>query len=164
MALLQRLFALQARGTTVKREVVAGAPAGQAGRDLAAAEATPGRSMLGITQRLVRDDPQAGLEMVGVVDLRLQWPKEEIAYLGMLMVAESHQRRGIGSRAWQLLRPWLVNQESIQIVRVGVEQFNPGALAFFQQLGFALTGDADRVAVGEKFVRLLYMDRALGER
>ncbi|NJN81234.1 MAG: GNAT family N-acetyltransferase [Caldilineaceae bacterium] len=141
-----------------------GAPAGQARRDLEAAAATPGRSILGIVRRLVRDEPQAGMEMVGVVDLRLQWPDEQIAYVSMIMVAETHQRQGIGSRAWQLLRPWLVNQTSIQTARVGVEQFNPGALLFFQQLGFALTGDADRVAVGDKFVRLLYLDRALGER
>jgi RimJ/RimL family protein N-acetyltransferase len=138
-----------------------GVPDGQAARDLVDAESTQGRTMMGIVRRLQEDDPQAGLEMVGQLDFRLHWPREGAAYIGMLMVAESVQRQGIGSDTWRLLADWLSTGTSVDSVRLGVEQFNPAALSFFQTNGFALTGDTNRIRVGEKWIRLLYMEQNL---
>ncbi len=140
-----------------------GSPAGQAARDLEAAQTTPGRHLLGIVRRLVDDDSAAGVEMVGVMDFRLHWPDENVAYIGMVMVAEPYQRQGIGSEAWRLLRPWLARSAQMARARLGVEQFNPGALQFFQHLGFTLTGQTDRVRSGQRWVRLLYMEQSLAE-
>ncbi len=140
-----------------------GSPEGQAARDLEAAQETPGRHLMGIVRRLVADDPAAGVEMVGVVDLRLHWPDPDVVYIGLVMVAEPYQRRGIGSEAWRLLRPWLSHSAKMTTARVGVEQFNPGALKFFQHIGFALTGQTDRIRSGERWVRLLYMEQSLAE-
>lgn len=139
------------------------APAGQAARDLEAAQETPGRHLLGIVRRLVAGDPTAGVEMVGVVDLRLHWPAPDVVYIGMMMVAEPYQRQGIGREAWRLVRPWLARSAQMKTARLGVEQFNPGALRFFQQLGFTLTGQTDRVRSGQRWVRLLYMEQSLVE-
>ena len=138
-----------------------GAPAGQAERDLQAVAETPGRVLLGMVRRLLADDVSAGAELIGVVDLRLDWPAPETAYLGLVLLAEAVQRQRIGTQAWKLLQPWLTRNAEMQRVRLGVEQFNPAALKFFEQLGFALTGEANRVKVGEKFVRLLYMEKTL---
>lgn len=135
-----------------------GPPDGQAARDLKEAEDTPGRAMMGIMRRLDPDDPNAGFEMIGLVDFRLHWPRESTAYLGILMVAEAYQRQGIGSQAWALLAPWLAESAQIKTVRLGVEQFNPGALRFFRSLDFALTGETSRISVGPKWIRLLYME------
>lgn len=136
-------------------------PANQAERDLRAGVETPGRYMLGIVRRLVADDASAGAELIGLVDFRLDWPEPAVVYLGMVMVAEPYQRQGVATQAWRLLEPWLADTARMHKARLGVEQFNPHALQFFQQLGFALTGDADRIKVGDKFVRLLYMEKAL---
>ncbi|MFN8487331.1 MAG: GNAT family N-acetyltransferase [Caldilineaceae bacterium] len=136
-------------------------PADQAERDLRAGAETAGRSLLGIVRRLVADDASAGAELIGVVDFRLHWPEPDLVYLGMVMVAEPYQRQGVASQAWQLLEPWLAETAHIPKARLGVEQFNPHALQFFQRLGFMLTGDADRIKVGDKFVRLLYMEKEL---
>jgi RimJ/RimL family protein N-acetyltransferase len=133
-------------------------PAGQAARDLQAATETPGRYLLGIVQRLVADDPTAGAELIGLVDLRLDWPAEQVATLGLIMVAEPYQRRGVGAQTWRLLRPWLADTARMARARLAVEQFNTGALHFFTRLGFALTGEARRIEVGGKFVRLLTME------
>jgi RimJ/RimL family protein N-acetyltransferase len=138
-----------------------GAPVGQAARDLQAVAETPGRVLLGMVRRLVADDASAGAELIGVLDLRLDWPAPETAYLGLVLVAEAVQRQHIGAQAWELLQPWLTTEAGMQRVRLGVEQFNPAALKFFEHLGFALTGEANRVKVGEKFVRLLYMKKTL---
>jgi RimJ/RimL family protein N-acetyltransferase len=136
-------------------------PAGQAERDLRAAQETPGRNLLGIVQRRDAEDAQGGVEMVGLVDFRLHWPREQVVYLGMIMVAEPFQRQGIGTQAWRLLASWLAESAKMVKARAGVEQFNPGALKFLQSLGFALTGESNRVAVGPKWVRLLYLEMDL---
>jgi RimJ/RimL family protein N-acetyltransferase len=138
------------------------APNGQAERDLVEAEETPGRTMMGIVQPVDSDNLEAGGEMIGLVDFRLNWPGDQIAYLGMVMVAEPLQRQGIGTQAWALLEPWLAENAGIRKVRIGVEQFNTGAMAFFHRLGFILTGEANRIKVGDKLVRLLYMEREIG--
>ena len=136
-----------------------GCPPDQAARDLAAVAAeAPGRAMLGILQPADPAQPEIGAELVGVLDFRLHWPADGVAYVGMLMVAEPYQRRGIGRQAWELLRPWLANTAHIAKVRLGVEQFNHTGLKFWESLGFALTGESDRMKVGDKFIRLLYME------
>jgi len=130
----------------------------QAERDLNDAADVPGRTMLGIAQRVERTNPDAGAMLIGLVDFRLNWPEERMAYLGMLMVAEPLQRQGIGRKAWRMLMQWLLKSTDVTTVRLGVEQFNPGAMQFFQSLGFQLTGDANRIQSGDKLVRLLYME------
>ena len=139
-------------------------PAGQARRDLEAAASTPGRSMLGIVRRVADDNPQTGVEMVGVVDFRLHWPSPAVVYVGMVMVAEPVQRQGIATQAWRVLVPWLAQEAGMTTARVGVEQFNPGALRFFQHIGFTMTGEAQRVQSGKRWVRLLYLESPLAAR
>lgn len=135
------------------------APPNQAEHDLTEAAATPGRTLLGIARRLDANDPKMGAELVGVIDFRLHWPGQQVASIGLFMVAQPVQRQGIGTQAWQLLVPWLMNTAGMHKARLGVEQFNPGALQFFLHLGFQLTGQTDRHRVGDKFVRLLYMEQ-----
>lgn len=140
-------------------------PPGQAEHDLQAVAETPGRTLLGIVRRMNSDSndatDEAGIELIGVMDFRLHWPDEQVVTIGMVMVAEPYQRQGIGSQAWALLKPWLVEQAGMQRVRLAVEQFNPIALQFFESLGFTFTGESDRIKVGDKFVRLLYMELKL---
>ena len=137
---------------------LAGSPEGQAARDLAEAAQTPGRTMMGIVRHLDRNHPGSQTALIGLVDFRLHWPRANLAYLGMVMVAEPFQRRGIGRQAWALLHPWLAESAQIETVRLGVEQFNHKGLHFFSSLGFELTGDTNRIRVGERLVRLLYME------
>jgi RimJ/RimL family protein N-acetyltransferase len=136
-----------------------GVPAGQAASDLQAVAETPGRYMLGIVRRLQAADPTAGAELIGVVDFRLHWPASQTVYIGMVMVSAAWQRQGIGAKAWHLLEPWLAKQAQMHKARLAVEQFNHVGHPFFARLGFQLTGESNRLKVGEKFVRLLYMEK-----
>lgn len=133
----------------------------QADRDLVAAAEVPGRFMLGIVRRLDPADPDAGGELIGLVDFRLDWPDAGVAYVGMIMVAEPLQRQGIGTQAWSLLKPWLASKAGIHTARAGIEQFNGTALKFWEAQGFSLTGESNRLRVGDKFIRQLYMQQHL---
>ena len=140
---------------------LAAAPQNQAQEDLAAAGATPGRYLLGIVRRVDAADADAGAELIGLLDFRLHWPEEGTAYIGMLLVAEPYQRAGVATKAWSLLAPWLAAAAKISKVRTGVEQFNVGALKFWQRMGLRLTGESDRIRSGDTLVRLLYLEQAL---
>lgn len=129
---------------------LAAAPQGQAQDDLNAAGATPGRYLLGIVRRVDAGDAEAGAELIGLLDFRLHWPEEGTAYVGMLLVAEPYG----SSPAWrpkprELLAPWLAATAKVRKVRTGVEQFNIGALKFWQRMGLRLTGDSDRIRSGD---------------
>ncbi|MCB0043821.1 MAG: GNAT family N-acetyltransferase [Caldilineaceae bacterium] len=130
-------------------------------QDLRAAEAAADRALLGILRAVDAQNPAAGAELVGIVDFRRHWPQEGVATLGALLVAEQWQRQGIGRQAWGLLEPWLADQADISRVVAGVEQFNPGGLRFLQALGFTLTGEAERVRLGDRLVRRIMMEKAI---
>jgi RimJ/RimL family protein N-acetyltransferase len=134
-------------------------PPTQAEHDLQAAGATPGRSIMGMVRRTAEKKVQGLGELVGLVDFRLHWPGQHVVYIGMVLVVEALQRQGIGRQSWHLLEPWLSQTAKMHKARVGVEQFNPGALKFFEHLGFHLTGQTDRHRVGAKLVRLLYLEK-----
>ena len=91
-----------------------GCPPDQATQELRAVGETPGRTLLGIVQRVDPGDPEAGAELIGLVDFRLRWPGEHMAYIGMLMVAQPYQRQGVGTQAWALLKPWLASSAHLQ--------------------------------------------------
>ena len=137
-------------------------PADQAEKDLTQAAETAGRTMMGIIKPVQRGTAAAGAEMIGLVDFRLGWPAADLAYVGMIMVAEPYQRQGVGTKAWLTLKPWLTDTAGVKKVRLGVEQFNHDGLRFFRSLGFELTGESNRISVGSKLVRLLYMEQEVG--
>jgi len=140
-----------------------GAPAGQAARDLAAVQTEAGRSALGILLPNEPGNPSAGAQLIGLLDFRMHWPQPGTVYVGMVMVAEPFQRQGAASAAWRLLEEWLAGQAGVSLARLTVEQFNPGALRFFQRVGFALTGESRRTKSGKRLVRLLVMEKELGQ-
>ncbi len=158
---LQRVYELSPAYWTMYH--LAQAPAGQAARDLAAIETEPGRVGLGILVANEPGNPRSGAQLVGLIDFRMHWPDPDTAYIGIVLVAEPFQRQRVATDAWSLLEPWLAAEAGLRVVRLGVEQFNPGALKFFQSLGFVLSGEAQRIRSGKRLVRLLAMQKDLVE-
>jgi RimJ/RimL family protein N-acetyltransferase len=133
----------------------------QALRDLQQAERTPGRTLLGI---LLPASPPSGeyrAEMVGCIDIRLHFPAGNVVAVGMIMVAMPHRRKGIAREAWNLIEAWLASSAQMQSAQARVEQFNIPAMRFFSAVGFTMTGEAERTQVGDKFVRLLTMEKPI---
>lgn len=133
----------------------------QALRDLQQVERTPGRTLLGILLPVLPATGEQRVEMVGCLDIRLHYPADNVVAVGMIMVALPHRRKGIARHAWLLLEAWLAESAHMQTAHARVEQFNIPAMRFFGAVGFAMTGEADRAHVGDKFVRLLTMEKSI---
>lgn len=138
-----------------------GAPVGQAAHDLGECGETPGRSILGMLRATEAAGGARAAELVGLLDIRLDYPGPRLASVGMVMVVEALQRQGIARAAWSLLEPWLASHAAILTARASVEQFNPAALRYFTAVGFSLTGEAARTQVRDLAVRLLYVEKRL---
>jgi ribosomal protein S18 acetylase RimI-like enzyme len=76
---------------------------------------------------------------VGCVDIAFGWPKPDTAVIGLLLVAEDHQQRGVGRSLYALVEASL--RPRFRTVRIGVLAKNAGALAFWNAVGFVATGE-----------------------
>ena len=74
--------------------------------------------------------------------LTYELPDESTYYLWRFMVANGHQRRGIGRRAMELLLDrW--RSLGATAASLSVVPSNPDAIAFYESLGFRLTGEEE---------------------
>jgi RimJ/RimL family protein N-acetyltransferase len=83
----------------------------------------------------------AGGQLVGCAELVRGYPAPDTAIIGLLVVHESHQRRGLGTRALLQLEHALRGFPEIRRLRLGVMSTNPEAMHFWTGLGFAATGE-----------------------
>jgi diamine N-acetyltransferase len=67
-------------------------------------------------------------------------PAEGTYYLWRFMVADGYQRRGVGRRAMELLLERWRGLEAAA-ASLSVVPANPGAITFYESLGFHLTGE-----------------------
>lgn len=85
---------------------------------------------------IYRDD-----EMVGCVDLIRGHPNPNTAWLGLLLVSEKHQGRGIGTRAARLVEDLVEGWGECDRIRLAVVRINTRVIPFFKQLGYQATGE-----------------------
>jgi len=132
------------------------APAHEAQREFDNLARQPGRLWLGL---FVPD--AAGLpDLIGLLDLRLDFPEPQVVTLGLLLVCEARQRQGLGSQAYRLIEGWL-RQQGFSAVELHVAAQAFGAQQFWRRLGFEFTGQQQRVAVGVKSLRMLALSKSL---
>lgn len=77
--------------------------------------------------------------MVGVLDVVRDYPKQEEWYLGLLMLGPSWRGHGLGERVYKRLEEW-VRACGGAAIHLIVQEQNPGALRFWQRMGFELRG------------------------
>jgi len=102
----------------------------------------------------------AGDEMVGCVDVIRGWPRPDTAHIGLLLIAEQHQRTGLGRAAYHAL------QKEIQAwgakrVRIGVVRTNDDVLPFWRKLGFAPTGEVKPYRYGPVVSEVLILEKGI---
>ena len=89
-----------------------------------------------------------GETMIGCADVIRGYPVREKAVIGLLLLAEARQRRGVGRAFAALIEQAIAAWPEILRLRLGVVASNPGALAFWRTLGYRETGEVKRAAPG----------------
>jgi RimJ/RimL family protein N-acetyltransferase len=133
MAALQRVLA----AAPAYFETITGLPPGNAEAQSTFTALPPGKNY---------DDKfvwglYADERMIGCADVIRGYPMREKAIIGLLLLAEPWQRRGLG-RAFALLVEQVIGGwPEIETLRLGVVERNAGALAFWRKLGYVETGE-----------------------
>ncbi|MGZ3787032.1 MAG: GNAT family N-acetyltransferase [Bacteriovorax sp.] len=76
--------------------------------------------------------------LIGFIDILNGYPEKSIAYLGLLLLSEAHQKKGMGSIAYQLLEAEVRKWNSTKI-RLAVAESNDVS-GFWSKMGFRPTG------------------------
>jgi GNAT superfamily N-acetyltransferase len=93
--------------------------------------------------------------LVGVLDVIRAYPREQEWYLGLLLFEPRLRGNRLGERVFRRLEDWIRAQGGIAVHLV-VEEVNPGALRFWQRMGFAVQGMGVRILKGREspFLRM----------
>ncbi len=100
--------------------------------------------------------------LVGVLDVIRDFPKAGEWYLGLLLFEPTLRGKKLGDRVYHRLEEWVRAQGGIAIHLI-VEEVNPGALRFWQRMGFEVRGMGKRTLKGVESV-FISMTRELRER
>lgn len=77
-------------------------------------------------------------EDIGVVDLLENFPEKGTAFLGLLLLKESHQGKGLGRLCFLEVQKYIMSLDC-QRIRIAVVDSNP-VEPFWEKMGFQRTG------------------------
>lgn len=84
-----------------------------------------------------------------------------VAYLGLLLLAEVFQRRGLGSQAYRLVEEVIRGWSGIDTVRMGILDTNRTAIPFWPKMGFHAEGEPVPYSDGPMETRLHFFEKSL---
>jgi GNAT superfamily N-acetyltransferase len=93
--------------------------------------------------------------IVGVLDVIRDFPKAGEWYLGLLLFEPTLRGKKLGDRVYHRLEDW-VRAQGGAVLHLIVEEVNPGALRFWQRMGFVVQGMGIRMLKGKEsaFIRM----------
>ena len=83
-----------------------------------------------------------GEKLVAVMDLILNFPNKETAFIGVFMMNTAYQGKGVGTEIFEECCKKLA-EEKYQYIRLGFAKGNPQSEAFWIKNGFSRTGVED---------------------
>jgi len=83
----------------------------------------------------------SGAAMIGCADVIRGYPTPDKAVIGLLLLAEPWQRRGLGSAFATLVEQAIAGWSAITCLRIGVALSNPRALGFWKRIDYVETGE-----------------------
>lgn len=119
-------------------------------------ELPPGRTYEDKHVLLIEED---GIP-AGVIDLVIGYPQDKVAYIGLLVLDECRQGRGLGKATYQLLENYIRGFE-VDSIQLGVNDTNHPGMAFWPKLGFQRNGRS-RAHQGKKIIStVIVMEKSI---
>lgn len=115
---------------------ISGAPPPATDAETLFTELPPGKTY---ADKFVLGFYEAG-RMIGCADVIRSFPTEEKAMVGLLLLSESRQAKGLGSQAYAEVEKLCLSWPQVEIARIGVVKTNEAALPFWLKMGFVDTG------------------------
>ena len=100
-------------------------------------------------------------QMIGCIDLVRGYPDASSSFLGLLVIDERYQRRGLGSAAYGRLEQWIRDQGVCDRVRLAVVGVNEPAIAFWESVGLVPTGETKPYRHGRVVSELVLFEKSL---
>ena len=93
--------------------------------------------------------------LVGVLDVIRDYPRPDEWYLGLLMFGPSFRGQKLGDRVYHRLEEW-VRLFGCTALHLIVQEQNPGAIRFWQRMGFEIRGMGKQILKGREsvFIRM----------
>ena len=80
-------------------------------------------------------------EIAGYAEILRGYPNETTMYLGLLILMESYQHRGVGALAYTRIEEEVTSWEGAATIRLAVLSTNPAPGTFWERMGFHSTGE-----------------------
>jgi len=74
--------------------------------------------------------------LIGCIDLCREYPEETTVTIGLLLLSEKNQRKGLGTRAHKKLEEIIKGWKNFERIRIGVLIPNQEALPFWKKMGY----------------------------
>ena len=84
---------------------------------------------------------------IGITDCLDGYPEANILFIGLFLLTEDNQKKGIGKAAYQEYEKMLIASFPCKKIRLAVVESNP-VLGFWQKQGFVLTGEKKKYEAG----------------
>lgn len=97
--------------------------------------------------------------LIGCVDLIRGYPSQSVAYIGLLLVAERSTGKGYGTKIFDLICEIVIQWNCSNMIQLGILKTNPGAMRFWQKLGFKSTGESKPYESGKTRTQVLIYQR-----
>lgn len=89
-------------------------------------------------------------ELMGIIDFVAEgWRGDpSLAFLALLMIAAPHRACGLGAEVVRLVEADIMRSDRVRVIQSGVQVNNPGAIRFWQHMGYQIVSGAEAMPDG----------------
>lgn len=103
-----------------------------------------------------------GEALVGCLDVVRGYPKRNFAFIGLLLLSESHKGQGVGSEAYRQLEARVTQHwAEVNVLRLSVLESNNIVMPFWRKMGFVETGERKPYESGTFKTEHILFEKAL---
>lgn len=101
--------------------------------------------------------------MIGVVDCLIGFPEANKSHIGLLLLSERVQRKGMGTLVYSKLEEYLSQFSTIDTIRLSVVETNHSVTSFWEKCGFEKTGIIKPYTNKKVVSRAIIMEKPFGK-